>query len=126
MSEYSPQADELLGLWNCLSMNMHSAILRARYLQKKAEREGKEEQLEEQLRLKRVNYLYGAVGRLMRSIMSSEGVEKTLPEEEPDGFPRRFIDFRISEDAIPALSGELDRLNNLVLSLVVTLCSIRL
>ena len=45
MSEYSPLAGELLTEWNRMSMNMRSAIFRAKYLQEKAERSGTLERL---------------------------------------------------------------------------------
>ena len=126
MSEYSPQADELLELWKCLSMNMRSVILRSRYLQQTAERNGKEASLARQIREKSVNELYQAIGKQMRNVLNTEGIEKSLPEEEPDGFPRRFVDFRISEDAIPQISLRLMELNDEVIKLLITLCTIRL
>lgn len=126
MSEYSPQADALLELWKCLSSNMRSVILRSRYLQQKSERNGKESILAGHLQEKHVNELYHEIGHKMRSVMDSEGIDKSLPEEEPDGFPRRFVDFRISEDAIPQISHRLEELNDRVIELLITLCSIRI
>lgn len=126
MSEYSPQADELLELWKCLSMNMRSVILRSRYLQQTAERNGTEASLARQIREKSVNEFYQAIGKQMRNVLNTEGIEKSLPEEEPDGFPRRFVDFRISEDAIPQISLRLMELNDEVIKLLITLCAIRL
>ena len=126
MSDYSPQADALLGQWICLSQNMRSAIARARYLQKKAEDSGLERELLQQLGEKRVNTLYREIGREMRSMMSADGIQKSFPEDEPDLFMRRFVDFRISEEAIPALRIRMERLNELVLNLLITLCTIRI
>ena len=126
MSEYSPQAEALLNQWICLSQNMRSAIARAKYLQRKAESSGEERYLENQLRTKRVNNLYREIGREMRSMMSADGIEKSFPEDEPDVMMRRFVDFRISEDAIPALRLRMDRLNDLVLNLLITLCTIHI
>ncbi len=126
MSEYSPQAEALLNQWICLSQNMRSAIARAKYLQRKAESSGEEAYLESQLRVKRVNHLYREIGREMRSMMSADGIQKSFPEDEPDVMMRRFVDFRISEDAIPALRLRMDRLNDLVLNLLITLCTIHI
>ena len=126
MSEYSPQAEALLNQWICLSQNMRSAIARAKYLQRKAESSGEERYLENQLHTKRVNNLYREIGREMRSMMSADGIEKSFPEDEPDVMMRRFVDFRISEDAIPALRLRMDRLNDLVLNLLITLCTIHI
>ncbi len=126
MSEYSPQADALLNQWICLSQNMRSAIARAKYLQRIAEETGEEASLERQLHAKRVNALYREIGREMRSMMSAEGIEKSFPESEPDMFMRRFVDFRISEEAIPGLQLRLERLNDLVLNLFITLCTVRI
>ena len=126
MSEYSPQAEELLELWKCLSLNMRSVILRSRYLQQTAEKNDREGLLAQQIREKTVNELYRKIGMQMRSVLNSSGIEKSLPEEEPDGFPRRFVDFRISEEAIPQISLRLQELNDDVLKLLITLFSIRL
>ena len=126
MSSYSPEAHDLLLRWECMSMNMRSAILRARYLQKKAQIIGREDDLEKQLRLKGINRLYREIGRQMRGMMASEGIQKFLPEDEPDGIPRRFIDFRISEEAIPTLRHQLEQLNQRILTLLISLCAIRL
>ena len=126
MSDYSPQAEALLNQWICLSQNMRSAIARARYLQRKAMLSGEESLLEQQLRAKRITALYREIGREMRSMMSADGIEKSFPEDEPDVMMRRFVDFRISEDAIPELRLRMDRLNDLVLNLLITLCTIRI
>jgi hypothetical protein len=126
MSEYSPQAEALLNQWICLSQNMRSAIARAKYLQRKAESSGEVTYLENQLRSKRINSLYREIGREMRSMMSADGIQKSFPEDEPDMMMRRFVDFRISEDAIPELRLRMDRLNDLVLNLLITLCTIRI
>ncbi len=126
MSEYSPQAEALLNQWICLSQNMRSAIARAKYLQRKAETSGEVTYLEKQLRSKRINSLYREIGREMRSMMSADGIQKSFPEDEPDMMMRRFVDFRISEDAIPELRLRMDRLNDLVLNLLITLCTIRI
>ncbi len=126
MSDYSPQAEALLNQWICLSQNMRSALARAKYLQRKAEDHGELILLERQLRAKRVNALYREIGREMRVMMSSDGIEKSFPEDEPDIMMRRFVDFRISEDAIPAMRLRMDRLNDLVLNLLITLCTVRI
>ncbi len=129
MNEYSPQADELLELWKCMSYNMRSVIFRARYLQQKADASQRQAELEQQLRRRHIEPLYREIGRQMREIMSEEGVEKSFPEGEPDGETppiRRFVDFRISEDAIPAVAGRLEELNRRVLTLFIALCTIRI
>ncbi len=126
MSDYSPQAEALLNQWICLSQNMRSAIARARYLQRQAQVKGEESYLEQQLYRKRINALYREIGREMRSMMSAEGIEKSFPEDGPDYMMRRFVDFRISEDAIPSLRLRMDRLNDLVLNLLITLCTIHI
>ena len=126
MSDYSPQAEALLNQWICLSQNMRSAIARAKYLQRKAMDNSLEETLEQKLRAKRINALYREIGREMRTMMSSDGIEKSFPEDEPDVMMRRFVDFRISEDAIPGLCIRMERLNDLVLNLLITLCTIRI
>ncbi len=126
MSDYSPQAEALLNQWICLSQNMRSAIARAKYLQRKAEDKGEEDFLEQQLHAKRINALYREIGREMRSMMSSDGIQKSFPEDGPDYMMRRFVDFRISEEAIPSLRLRMDRLNDLVLNLLITLCTIRI
>ena len=126
MSDYSPQAEALLNQWICLSQNMRSAIARAKYLQRKAMDNDAEAILEQKLRAKRINALYREIGREMRYMMSSDGIEKSFPEDEPDVMMRRFVDFRISEDAIPGLCIRMERLNDLVLNLLITLCTIRL
>lgn len=126
MSSYSPEANDLLRQWECMSLNMRSAIMRARYLQKKARTIDREDDLEKQLRQKGINMLYREIGRQMRGMMASEGIQKFLPEDEPDGIPRRFIDFRISEEAIPTLRHQLEQLNQKILTLLISLCTIRL
>ena len=126
MSDYSPQAEALLNQWICLSQNMRSAIARAKYLQRKAMDNNFETILEQKLRAKRINALYREIGREMRSMMSSDGIEKSFPEDEPDVMMRRFVDFRISEEAIPGLCVRMERLNDLVLNLLITLCTIRI
>ena len=105
---------------------MRSAIARAKYLQRKAEDRAQEAELFRQLRNKRVNALYREIGREMRSMMSADGIEKSFPEDEPDVLMRRFVEFRIGEDAIPGLKVRMERLNELVLNLFLTLCTIRI
>jgi hypothetical protein len=126
MSDYSPQADAFLNQWICLSQNMRSAIARAKYLQEKAEAFNMLFELERQLREKRIHALYRQIGREMRSMMSSDGIEKSFPDDGPDMMLRRFVDFRISEEAIPSLSVRMERLNDLVLNLFISLCTIRI
>ena len=126
MSSYSPEAEAFLTQWTCMSLNMRSAIFRARYLQMTAERNGRQAELEAQLRQKRINALYRQIGQEMRALTSSDGVEKEFPEDAevgPMGIGR-FIDFRISEDAIPELRIRLEKVNQMVLTLFVTLCTI--
>ena len=126
MSSYSPEAEALLTQWSCMSMNMRSAIFRARYLQQVAENNGREAELEAQLRAKRINALYRRIGMEMRAFSSTEGVEKEFPEDTEVG-PMgvgRFVDFRISEDAIPELRVRLETVNQMVLTLFITLCTI--
>ena len=126
MSDYSPEAEALLNQWICLSQNMRSAIARAKYLQRKAFANGYAALLEQQLRTKRVNALYREIGREMRTMMSADGIQKSFPEDEPDILMRRFVDFRISEEAIPSMSVHMDRLNDLVINLLITLCTVHI
>ncbi len=126
MSDYSPEAEALLNQWICLSQNMRSAIARAKYLQRKAFDNGYAALLEQQLRTKRVNALYREIGREMRTMMSADGIQKSFPEDEPDILMRRFVDFSISEEAIPSMSVHMDRLNDLVLNLLITLCTVHI
>lgn len=126
MSDYSPEAEALLNQWICLSQNMRSAIARAKYLQRKAFDNGYAALLEQQLRTKRVNALYREIGREMRTMMSADGIQKSFPEDEPDILMRRFVDFRISEEAIPGMSVHMDRLNDLVINLLITLCTVHI
>ena len=126
MSDYSPEAEALLNQWICLSQNMRSAIARAKYLQRKAFANGYAALLEQQLRTKRVNALYREIGREMRTMMSADGIQKFFPEDEPDILMRRFVDFRISEEAIPSMSVHMDRLNDLVINLLITLCTVHI
>ena len=127
MSGYSPQAQELLARWNCLSANMHSVIARARYLQRKAYLMGPAVQrdLDRQLEQADIARLYQRVGREMRRLSATEGVEKEFPEAgEVQGrfVVGRFVDFHISEEAIPDMLGRLDLVNRLILQLLATLC----
>ena len=126
MSDYSPEAEALLNQWICLSQNMRSAIARAKYLQRKAFANGYAALLEQQLRTKRVNALYREIGREMRTMRSADGIQKSFPEDEPDILMRRFVDFRISEEAIPSMSVHMDRLNDLVINLLITLCTVHI
>ena len=127
MSGYSPQAQELLARWNCLSANMRSVIARARYLQRKAFQLGPavQQDLERQLEQADVPLLYHRVGQEMRKLSCTEGVEKEFPEAgEYDGrfLVGRFVDFHISEEAIPGMLGQIDLVNWCVLQLLSTLC----
>ncbi len=126
MSDYSPQAQELLEQWKCLSLNMRTTILRARWLQQKANDLGHHAQLNSQLQEKKVNALYREIGRQMRAFSMTDGVEKEIPEDPfmgPNGIGR-FVDFRIHEEAIPELRSRLEKLSDLVLTLLITLCTI--
>lgn len=127
MSGYSPQAQELLARWNCLSANMHSVIARARYLQRKAFSMGPDVQrdLDRQLEQADVALLYQRVGQEMRKLSATEGVEKEFPEAgefEGQFMVGRFVDFHISEEAIPGMLGQIDLVNWWVLQLLSTLC----
>ena len=127
MSDYSPQAKELLARWNCLSANMHSVLARARYLQRKASDMGVavEQDLARQLAQTEATFLYRRVGREMRRLTSQEGVEKEFPEagEFQGRFTTgRFVDFHISEEAIPGMLDQIDQVNLLVLRLLAILC----
>ena len=127
MSGYSPQAQELLARWNCLSANMHSVIARARYLQRKAWSMGPAamRDLERQLEQADVGLLYRQVGLEMRKLSNTKGVEKEFPEAgEIQGqfMVGRFVDFHISEEAIPGMLGQIDLVNWKVLRLLATLC----
>ena len=127
MSGYSPMAQELLARWNCVSANMHSVIARARYLQRKAYFLGPAAQrdLDRQLAQADVARQYARVGREMRKLTAVEGVEKEFPEAgEVEGrfMVGRFVDFHISEEAIPGMLGQIDLVNRLLLRLLCTLC----
>lgn len=127
MSVYSPQAQELLARWNCLSANMRSVIARARYLQRKARSlgPGTVRDLERQLDQADVGMMYRQVGLGMRRLSATEGVEKEFPEAgefEGQFLVGRFVDFHISEEAIPGMLGQLDLVNWQVLRLLATLC----
>ena len=127
MSGYSPQAQELLARWNCLSANMRSVIARARYLQRTARSMGPAavRDLERQLEQADVGLLYRQVGLEMRKLSNTEGVEKEFPEAgEIQGqfMVGRFVDFHISEEAIPGMLGQIDLVNWKVLRLLATLC----
>ena len=127
MSDYSPQAQELLARWNCLSANMHSVIARARYLQRRAFAMGPAVQrdLDRQLEQADVALLYQQVGQEMRKLSATEGVEKEFPEAgeyEGQFLVGRFVDFHISEEAIPGMLGQIDLVNWRVLQLLATLC----
>lgn len=126
MSSYSPGAEAFLTQWTCMSLNMRSAIFRARYLQQTAEQNGRQAELDAQLRQKRINAMYRQIGLEMRAFSSTEGVEKEFPEDSEAGSMGvgRFIDFRISEDAIPELRIRLEKVNQMVLTLFITLCTI--
>ena len=127
MNSYSPQAQELLARWNCLSANMRSVIARARYLQRKAWSMGPlaVRDLERQLDRADVGVMYRQVGLEMRKLGSTEGVEKEFPEAgEVQGqfMVGRFVDFHISEEAIPGMLGQIDLVNWKILRLQATLC----
>ena len=128
MSSYSPEAEAFLIQWTCMSLNMRSAIFRARYLQMAAERNGRQAELEAQLRQKHINAIYRQIGLEMRTLTSSDGVEKEFPEDAEVGSMGigRFIDFRISEDAIPELRTRLEKVNRMVLTLFIALCTIHI
>ncbi len=128
MSGYSPQAEGLLAQWSCMSMNMRSTLVRAKALQQLAEDTGRQQELEAQLNEKHVHALYQQIGLEMRAFSASEGVEKEFPEDTelgPMGVGR-FVDFRISEDAIPELRKLLEKVDRMVLTLFLTLCTIHL
>jgi hypothetical protein len=127
---YSPQAQLLLAHWTSLSCNMRSVILRARYLQRKADRMGPPFRQELELRLHRaeVDRLYRQIGLALRELSSSDGVEKEFPEADATLSPPfigRFVDFHISEEAIPGLLIRIRGLNGMVLQLLARLCAIR-
>ena len=127
MSGYSPQAQELLARWNCLSANMRSVIARARYLQRKARSmgPGTVRDLERQLNDADVGMMYRQIGLEMRKLSATEGVEKEFPEAgefQGEFMVGRFVDFHISEEAIPGMLGQIDLVNGKVLQLLATLC----
>lgn len=129
MSDFSPEAQSLMVLWNCMSLNMRSALVRARYLEQKAAEKGKEAYLRSKFREYRVRELYNMIGKEMRALSQADGVERSMPPD-PVGEGRfgfgRFVDFRISEKAFPEMELRMGRLNKLVLNLTVILCGIRL
>jgi|GEM_PF-4386880 len=129
MSEFSPLAAQFLMEWNRMSMNMRSAIFRAKYLQEKAERSGAQTRLEEMRRERNIDALYREIRRDMRTVLSGDGVEKSFPADRPmdeQGLPGRFVDFRISEAAIPEILVKIEELDEKILTLFISLCSIRL
>lgn len=128
MSAYSPQAENLLAMWSCISQNMRSVIFRARYLQQLADRTNRSQQLEALQHGRHIAEQYSRIGQALRAFSSADGVEKQFPEDTelgPMGVGR-FVDFRISEDAIPELCEQLEGVNRLLLELFVSLCAIRL
>ena len=127
MSGYSPQAQELLARWNCLSANMRSVIARARYLQRKAQSMGPGAvwDLKRQLDRADVAMMYRKIGQGMRRLSATEGVEKEFPEAgefQGEFLVGRFVDFHISEEAIPGMLGQIDLVNWQILQLLSTLC----
>jgi hypothetical protein len=61
----------------------------------------------------------------VRGLSATEGVEKEFPEAgEIQGqfMVGRFVDFHISEEAIPGMLGQIDQVNRQVLRLLATLC----
>ena len=127
MSGYSPQAQALLEQWNCISLNMRSVILRSRYLQKQAEQNGYRDRLDAVLREKEVHAQYRQIRHAMREVSGADGVEKSFPEATdfigPEGVGR-FVEFRISETAIPELRERLDEVDYRIQKLLITLCTI--
>lgn len=125
-SPYSPNATELMLRWNCLSRNMRSIVLIARHLQRKASAGGPHglALLDEKLKKAGVNRMYREIALRMRALSDSEGVSKEFPEADmTDGFfPGRFVEFRISEDAIPGLMQRVEQINETAVRLVLTLC----
>lgn len=125
MQEYSPQAQALLAKWICLSRNMHSAIALSRHMQRKAEAAGPDElrALYDRLNQLGIPPLYEEIGRQMRAFSSEDGVERQFPEDSVTGplGVGRFVEFRISEEAIPALEERMGKLMELVVTLVGTL-----
>ncbi len=83
MSGYSPQAQELLARWNCLSANMRSVIARARYLQRKARSmgPGTVRDLKRQLDEADVGMMYRQIGLEMRKLSATEREVKEITQE---------------------------------------------
>ena len=115
MSDYSPEAEALLNQWMIEVNSVYgqgstfTVIL----------------PLRSGLEMKD-DALYREIGREMRTMMSADGIQKSFPEDEPDILMRRFVDFRISEEAIPSMSVHMDRLNDLVINLLITLCTVHI
>lgn len=129
MSFYSPQAEALLGKWQELSMNMQQAILRAQALQRQADKLGEAAQLalQAQLAARRVNEQYREIGEAMRALLRTEGVSREPPDDASEpGLPVHYVDFRISEEAIPELDSKLEQLREPMMHLVLSLFAIHI
>ena len=124
-SPYSPLATELMLRWNCLSRNMRSIVLISRYLQRKASAKGAQGTalLQEKIRKAEINRMYRDIAHQMRALSASDGISKEFPEADTaDGFfPGRFVEFRISEEAVPGLILRVEQINKTAIELLLTL-----
>ncbi len=129
--QYSEEARRLLVKWNCMTKNMHSALLRFRLLGEKASKMGPDglQRLNRLFQEERLGELYDEIGRRLKSFSDTRGVEKLLPEREElaeSGGMARFVDFRISEEALPEFDRCIDEMNELVIELAAKLFLLKL
>ncbi len=131
MERYSPEARELLAKWNCMTKNMQSALLRFHQLGRRAEKAGPDalRRLNRLYREEGLGELYEEIGRRLRRVSETEGVENLLPEpgetSGTGGFAS-FVDFRIGEEALPEFARCIDEMNELIIKLAVKLYLLRL
>ncbi len=130
-SQYSEEARRLLVKWNCMTRNMHIALLRFQHLGRKASKMGPEglEKLNRIFQEERLGELYDEIGRRLKSFSNTQGVEKLVPEREElaeTGGMARFVDFRISDEALPEFDRCIDEMNELVITLAAKLFLLRL
>jgi hypothetical protein len=128
MEQYSQEAQILMIKWNCMNKNMQSALVRFNQLGKKAAASGSEGiiKLNRLFQEERLGELYEEIGRRLRSFSNTEGVEKLLPDTDSPDSPARFVDFRISEEALPEFNRCIDEMNELIMTLTVKLCLLKL
>jgi hypothetical protein len=130
-SQYSQEAQRLLIKWNCMTKNMRSALTRYQQLGGQAAKAGPEglQRLGRLFQEERLGELYAEIGRRLRSFSDTEGIEKLLPDSEElakSGGSASFVDFKISEEALPEFDRCIDEMNELVMTLTTKLYLLRL